>query len=65
MSKSTDLLEGAPSAHSLSEAEIDEIVTAQADDDSAWENPRGVQRPTDTTKPEDIPRGSKNQHSSQ
>ena len=30
---------------SLSEEEIDELVTAQADDDSAWEEPVKVKRP--------------------
>lgn len=29
----------------VSEAEIDEIVVAQADDDSAWEKPVRVRRP--------------------
>ena len=32
----------------LSEEQIDEIVIAQADDDTAWEEPVWVQRPTPT-----------------
>lgn len=32
----------------LTEDEIDEIVTAEADDDSAWEKPIKVRRPKGT-----------------
>jgi hypothetical protein len=35
----------------LSEDEIDEIVTAEADDDSAWEKPIRVRRPKGANVP--------------
>jgi len=35
----------------LTEDEIDEIVTAEADDDSAWEKPIKVRRPSGTKVP--------------
>lgn len=37
----------------LTEDEIDEIVTAEADDESAWEKPIRVRRPA-MEKPEDV-----------
>ncbi len=35
----------------LTEDEIDELVTAEADDDSAWEKPIKVRRPKGTNVP--------------
>jgi hypothetical protein len=40
----------------LSEEEIDDIVTAQADDDSAWGEPYQVRRSDDPIESENTPR---------